>query len=112
MESILVALHDPWEEARTCSTAPWAHTAVCAVPLGSLGEKPKNSSPLPGHLLSFKGTLLGLPGPQNASGAAGRAVYCVLLSPADYEHCAQPPRHDSPTHPALNTPLMNPKGSP
>lgn len=39
VESTLVALHDPGEEARTCSTAPQAHTAPSAAPLGCLGEK-------------------------------------------------------------------------
>lgn len=73
-----------------------------------LWERSQNFSPLPGHPLSHK--MLGLPGPQSAFGAAGRAVCCCSV--LSDEHCAQPPSRDTPTCAALNAPLMNPKGSP
>lgn len=53
VESTLVALRDPGEEARTCSTAPWAYTAPSAAPLGSLGEKLK---PFPLSQVTFPHT--------------------------------------------------------
>lgn len=112
VESTLVALRDPQEEARTWSTAPWAHTAVSAAPLGSLGEKLKPFPPLPGHLLPHRDHYWGCPVPRGhlvlQAGLCGVSC-CPMLSD---EHCAQAPSHDSPTCPALNTPLMNPKGSP
>lgn len=58
VESTLVALRDPQEEARTWSTAPWAHTAVSAAPLGSLGEKLK-PFPLSQATFSHTGTTTG-----------------------------------------------------
>lgn len=76
-----------------------------------LWERSWKPFPLSQATFSHTGPLLGLCGPQTASLQTGLHALscCPVLSD---EHCAQPPSHDNPTCPALNTPLMSPKGFP
>lgn len=79
---------------------------------GVSGREIKTFSPLPGHLLSHRDHCWGclVPRVYLVLQAELCAVSsCPVLSD---EHSAQPPSHDNPICPALNTPLISPKGSP
>lgn len=87
-----------------------SHSSLCCS-IGVSEREAETSSPLPGHLLPYRDHCWGclVPGVHLVLQAELCGVSCCpMLSD---EHCAQPPSHDSPTCPALNTPVMNPKGS-